>query len=190
MAIFKGNIFTQGLRGLFGKQAVFRTQKGRTIMSAPPKRRRKQSEAQLKQRNRFGEATYYAKRAIADEDVRKFYDKKAQQSAKLQTAFNVAVADFMCVPEIRNIDMTDYKGEVGNQIIIRATDDFMVRGVKVEIQKGDGSLIELGDAKLMPNGLDWAYSVQYASFPYEGNIIIVRAFDLPRNMCEEKVICG
>lgn len=189
MAISKDNLITYGLSGLLGKQVVFRTQKGRTIISKRTKPKDRKSKAQLKQRSRFSDATIYAKGAIADKDIRKLYDARAQKSDKLQTAFNVAVADYMRAPEIMHIDVAGYRGNIGDIITISATDDFMVKEVKVEIEKVDGSLIEQGDAKLMPNGLDWAYRVQSANFLYAGNIVVARAFDLPGNMCEEKVVC-
>jgi len=158
-------------------------------MSARPRRKRKVSDAQLRQRTRFRGATCYAKQAIADADMRKLYDERAQKSWKLQTAFNVAVADYMCSPEVKDIDITGYKGCVGDRIIIEATDDFMVKGVKVVIRKDDGFLVEQGDAMLSFNGMNWVYSAQIANMSYEGTVVIVRAFDFPGNVGEEKVVC-
>ncbi|MDR2919021.1 MAG: hypothetical protein LBV72_06620 [Tannerella sp.] len=189
MAISKDNLITYGLSGLLGKQIVFRTQKGRTIISKRTKPKDRKSKAQLKQRSRFSEATLYAKGAIADKDIRKLYDAKAQKSDKLQTAFNVAVADYMRAPEIGHIDVTGYKGNTGNLIIISATDDFMVKEVKVRIESSDGAMVEEGNAIISSNGFDWEYKVQSDNGSLAGSKVIIRVFDLPGNICEEKVVC-
>lgn len=189
MAISKDNLITYGLSGLLGKQVVFRTQKGRTIISKRTKPKDRKSKAQLKQRSRFSEATIYAKGAIADMDIRKLYDAKAQKSEKLQTAFNVAVADYMRAPEIMHIDVTGYKGDIGDVIVISAMDDFMVKEVKVEIESGDGVRIEAGDAVPGPNGVDWVYETRSSNGLWEGCKVVVRVSDLPGNVCEEVVVC-
>lgn len=168
---------------------MFRTQKGRTIVSKRTKPKDKKSKAQLKQRSRFSEATIYAKGAIADKDIRKLYDAKAQKSEKLQTAFNVAVSDYMRAPEITHIDVTGYRGNMGDVIMISATDDFMVKEVKVEIESSDGAMVEKGNAFVSPNGFEWEYKVQSSNDSRKGSKIIVRVFDLPGNVCEEKVVC-
>jgi len=189
MAISRDNLITLGLKGKFGNQLVFKTQKGQTIITKKPRLNDKKSEAQLKQRSRFGAATSYAKRAIADEDIRKLYDAKAQQSDKLQRAFNVAVADFMCAPEIQCIDVSAYSGQIGDHIIISATDDFMVKEVKVEVRRYDGSLVEEGSATLTSNGSDWVYCIQSYNELVEGSSVVIRVSDLPGNICEEEVVC-
>lgn len=188
MAISKDNLITYGLSGLLGNQIVFRTQKGRTIVSKRTKPKDRKSQAQLKQRGRFSEATIYAKGAIADKDIRKLYDAKALKSDKLQTAFNVAVADYMRAPEIMHIDVTGYNGNIGDVIMISATDDFMVKEVKVEIESSDGVMVEKGSVFVSPNGFEWEYRVQSSNETPEGCKITVRVFDLPGNVCEEKVV--
>jgi hypothetical protein len=58
-------------------------------------------------------------------------DTEYQTAAKArgQSAFNVAVADFLHPPEIQEIDLSTYQGLAGQTISITATDDVMVKTV-------------------------------------------------------------
>lgn len=55
---------------------------------------------------------------------------------------NVAVADFFNAPNIQEIDVSAYTGQIGSVIRVRATDDFNVNDVFVHITNADGSLVE------------------------------------------------
>lgn len=60
---------------------------------------------------------------------------------------NEAVTDMMYVPVILEINLDNYYGKTGNTILIKATGDFMVASVTVEIYDRDGSFIEGGNAQ-------------------------------------------
>ena len=87
----------------------------------------------------------------------------------------------MNVPEVKFIRIEDYKGVVGDKIIIRAVDDFRVLRVLVEIHTSDGSLIESGNATQNVNGIDWTYTVTKINNLSEGSTIKAIATDVPGN---------
>ena len=67
-------------------------------------------------------------------------------------------------------------------ILIKATDDFMVVSVTVEIQDRDGCFIEGGNAILTDKGTEWIYMATTDSNNFLGNKIIVNAMDMPANL--------
>lgn len=118
-----------------------------------------------------------------DEDTRKGYAEKAQNSENALSAYNVAVADFLNVPVIRKINLEEYSGgQVGEEITVSAMDDFMVKEVTVEIRQADDSLVEKGTALVEPNGLDWKYKTESVNASPAGSRVIVRVSDLPGNV--------
>ena len=98
----------------------------------------------------------------------------------------MAVADFFHAPDIDEIDVTNYRGAVGDTIRIRATDDFKVKQVHVTISNADGSLVEQGDAVQQANEIDWLYTATTANESTAGDRIVIRASDKPGNITEEE----
>jgi hypothetical protein len=89
-------ILQPGLRALRGKMGdwTYRRMYGKqTIMKTPDMSKVKWSKAQKANRERFGEAIFYARQAIADPKIRAHYEKVARK-AKRQP-FRVAVSDFL-----------------------------------------------------------------------------------------------
>jgi len=89
-------ILQPGLRALRGKMGdwTYRRMYGKqTIMKTPDMSKVKWSKAQKANRERFGEAIFYAQQAIADPKIRAHYEKVARK-AKRQP-FRVAVSDFL-----------------------------------------------------------------------------------------------
>lgn len=67
MAQVKNNILLEGIRGMLGKQLVYRVVKGRTIISMrPAKRKGPPTEKQVAARVRFREAREWAKEQLKD----------------------------------------------------------------------------------------------------------------------------
>ena len=69
---------------MYGKQ---------TVMKTPDMSRVKWSKAQKASRKRFREAIFYAKQAMADPDVRAYYEKAAEKADR--QPFRVAVSDYL-----------------------------------------------------------------------------------------------
>lgn len=175
MAKVGKNIIIEGLSGSLGDQLVVKIGKGgQTIISTTPKfpEGRQFTQAQTAQQERFGEAVAYAKTASKNEPA---YVEKAAGST--QTAFNVAMADFLHPPEIVEVDMSGYTGKVGETIRARVKDDVKVKEVKVVVASEQDELIEQGVA-VPGDGLWWNYVT--TANATSGNVkVIVHAWDLP-----------
>ena len=130
MAIVKGNLAIEGLSGLLGNQLIFKQDRtGRTIVSRKPNfENRVFSADQKKHQSRFQEAAAYAKAAAKTEPI---YKELTVGTAK--SAYNVAVGDWFNPPEVREIDLSGYTGEVGEEIRAKVSDDVQVETVKVTI---------------------------------------------------------
>ena len=183
MAKSKNNVITHGLSGRIGDLIVFRQRAGKTVVAMLPKTTSNASDTQKEHRRRFQQATFYAKAAIADPDTKAAYADSAKTG---QTAYNVAVADFFHAPDIESVDLSQYTGQPGDTILIRATDDFMVKEVKVTITNADGSLVEKGDAAPDVGGYLWTYTATQVNDNLEGDKIEIAASDLPGNITREE----
>lgn len=100
MATITNNSLLQGLRGRLGKDLVFKTIRGKTIVCAYPRKSIKQKETvvQQKTRTRFQEATQWAKAILQNPTKKAHYELRAKQ-LKLPNAYTAAIKDFMTDPE-------------------------------------------------------------------------------------------
>jgi hypothetical protein len=182
MAKVGNNIVTHGLSGKLGDLIVFRNRGGKTIVSKIPERKEeKWSEAQEQQHLRFQEAVIYAKNVIADDAAKKAYKASAKEG---ETAYNLAVADFLKAPHIDEIDISHYTGQPGSYIQVRAVDDFKVAEVSVTIFNADGSEVEHGNAELQPGSIWWKYTATGSNNTLQGDKIVVCVSDVPGNLSE------
>ncbi len=177
MARSKNNIVTHGLSGRID-ELVFRQRFGQTVVTRNPRVSREPTDAQLSLRSRFRQAAAYAKAAVSDASTKRFYGSMAREG---QSAYNVALADFFNTPEIGEIDTSAYNGSIGSRITVPVTDGGKVVSVKVTIHKGDGTLVEEGDALLQSNGLYWMFIARALNNSLSGSIISVSATDLPNH---------
>lgn len=182
MAKSKNNVITHGLSGKIGDLLVFSQRNGKTIVSKVPKERTGEpSEKQTLHTTKFQKAVLYAKAAINNAATKEIYAAKANTS-KGQTPYNIAIADFLTAPEIENIDVSSYFGNIGDKIKITVTDDFEVKEVHVKIESSDGSIIEEGNA--INNGVEWEFTASVLNPDLSGDKISVTAKDLPANTTE------
>src|SRR5215208_12975 len=177
MAKVNDNLVTEGLSGKLGKRLVFRRGKGgATILSTRPtfSEDRVFNPTQVAQQSAFKEAIAYARDA-KDQPI---YINKSNGTAK--TSYNVAVADWFGVPEVLEIDTTEWTGAAGQTIRIKAQDDTHVAGVLVNIHGADDSLIEQGQA-VKSDGLWWAYTTTVTTTQTPEVRVTAVARDLPGN---------
>jgi hypothetical protein len=102
--------------------------------------------AQLAVRQRFSGAAAYAKSMLADPVEGPRYLAAAAAKGMRPVAF--AVADFLTPPAVQAVAAAGYHGAVGDVIIVRATDDFEVRGVTVALRDAANAVLEQGAAVL------------------------------------------
>ena len=169
------NYVTDGLSGSIGK-LVFSDRNGITIVGKRPIRTAPYSTAQEAIKANFKLAVMYAKTILQDVSIKEAYKAKTKG---LQSAYNLALADFFRMPVIHEVDLSGLSNAAGSNITAIVTDDFRVEGVKVRIEKPDGSLLEEGNALLQEDGLHWKYTVTVANANNAGNKVVVTATDLP-----------
>lgn len=87
---------------------------------APGQSTKEPSADQIVVREKFQRAILYGKPVVADPLMKKEYENRAEPG---KSVFNVAVADFFQAPNILEVDLTGYTGQVGQPIRIRVTDN-------------------------------------------------------------------
>ncbi|TKC10607.1 hypothetical protein FA048_10535 [Pedobacter polaris] len=188
MAKSENNEVMFGARGRVGNLVVFKNfGKDQTVISRL-RRKVKNPVYTDKQENvkyKFKEAVIYAKGIVGDPDLLAFYQKFAKPGT---SAYNLALADFCKVPEIRLIDTDNYVGQIGDKIRVRAIDNFRVMEVKVSIHDASDTLLEAGLATLSANSVDWFYETIVANGNLAGTKVTAEATDVPGNTISETVI--
>ena len=155
MAIIDHNIITTGLHGRVGN-LIFRRWGEKTVVSAAPGRTdRRWSRLQRSNRERFSSAMAWAKEAMKDPEKRKGFQKKAKG---MQTAWNVAVSEYMMRPLIEEADVSGYHGKKGDQLRVRTGKTFRVSAVIITILSAQGLIIETGMAARVGGTNGWVYS--------------------------------
>lgn len=150
------NPTVDGYRGSIGK-LVFKRYKGRTIVAKKPVRTKEKSQAELERQENFKDAVAYAKSVLADPVARAFYEPIALQ--RDTSVYVTALRDFLKVPTIKPLNLNKYKGNIGDVIEIRATDDIGLADLDVEIIAQDGTHIERGKAVETGTGTGkWIYT--------------------------------
>src|SRR5262245_29022095 len=120
---------------------VFRQFPTRTVMSSrPDKVNQPNTPAQQAVKERFRLAAIYGKAVSADAATKAPYGAKSKETGV--PAFALMVADFMHAPVIDEVDLSTYTGTGGDVIRIRASDDFEVKGVRVQIREPEGQDID------------------------------------------------
>jgi hypothetical protein len=182
MAKVFNNIFVRGLKGAVGEQFVIRrTRSGKTIIANMPSfdENREYTETQKEHQEAFREATVYAKKAKTQE----VYINKAKGTGA--TAYNMAVADWFNVPEVVDVDISDWTGQAGETIRVKAKDDTAVIAVHLIFRNSD-IIVEEGDA--VPSEIDgllWTYTTQTAMPEISPLFLAATAHDLPGNVGAE-----
>ena len=151
MAVLRTNSLVKGFSGSIGN-LVFRQYGDKTILSAKGKTPRKQSTQQRENRDRFKNASAWAKCIMMNPDKKAYYTRKAKK-LKLPNAYTAALSDYMRKGEITEIDTRRYKGKAGNTIRIKASkEDFAINKVKVILRAADGAILESAYADKKDHG--------------------------------------
>jgi hypothetical protein len=142
MAKLNFNPWLDDVRGTYGR-LVFKQHYGRMIVARKPALSGlPPTEPQVRQRERFAAANKYATAVLADAGRRAPYVEAAK--ARNVNPFGLAMGDFLNLPEVKEIDLAEYFGRVGDPIKITAVDDFGLVAVKVTIRNEAGTTLEQG----------------------------------------------
>ena len=191
MAKIKFNGLVDTVRGGVGGVVVRRTRGKYTLSNKPDMSEIKPSEAQAVQRKAFGRAVDYGKLVMADPDRLAFYEGLAEK--KEMPAFSLCVGDYLNAPSMDDLDLSGYRGNVGDRILITTHDDIGVVKVNVELTRTDGTNIERGQAVEMGAGSGfWMYTATAPVAPGTDIFIEAEAFDRPgsRTVCSANPIIG
>jgi hypothetical protein len=179
MSKVRDNLITEGLSGKLGKRLVFRKSRGgKTILavSPVPSETREYSASELEQQEAFRQATVYAKVA-KDQPI---YVERAKGTES--TSYNLAVADWFRVPQVLDIDISNWTGQVGETIHVKAKDDTKVTSVHLIFRNSD-IIVEEGDAvQSDTDGLLWIYTTQTVAPNVSPLFLAATARDMPGNI--------
>jgi hypothetical protein len=179
MTKIKNNPLLKGASGMFGDVIVYRQVKGGIIMANKPTVSTNISVNQLAVREKFKKAANYAKRQIAVPASKAEYT--AKMTDKLNSAYAVAVKDFLTSPSIDQLDLSGYDGGIGDKILVQASDDFKVESVFVSILSASNAVLESGPAVQNANG-EWEYTATVANANVATAKYQIQAKDKPGNV--------
>lgn len=178
MAKVKYNVVTHGVTGKIGDLLQFRQRHGRTIIAKIAARSNTVTTAQQMVRDKFRLAAVYAKSAMKDPALKELYKLRAVGEI---SSFNLALKDFFEPPVIGTVNTEAYQGQIGNTIVITATDDTKVTKVRVQIFDSEDSLAEEGLAIKDGEEDNWIYTATTFLNPTAMGKLVVEVEDLPGN---------
>jgi hypothetical protein len=177
MSKSKDNVITRTYSGKFGDQIVLRNRNGLSVLAMIPKKfEREPTPAQLAHQLFFRKATIYAKAVMNDPIKNAKYAVKAVNG---KTVYTLAISDFMKPPVVDEIDVTNYKGKIGDKIVVQARDRFEVTQVNLKIIGVDSEVIEEGPCTLDAMNLYWGYTATVQKDVVAGMTITATAMDNP-----------
>lgn len=186
MAKLNYNVVMHGVSGRVGDLLTFIQRHGKTYIG---KIRQKTdgtiTPKQQLARDKFLAASRYAKGVLNDPEKLALYKQRTEPGI---TPFNLALADFISVPEVNGFDTSLYTGAIGGIISIVATDDHMVTEVKVRITSAAGAILEEGLAVLNHETQAFDYAATVANGVLAGSNITAFAKDLPGNVTEQEMV--
>jgi hypothetical protein len=163
-------------RQLYGKAVLARRPRPTLI---PP------TASQLNQRREFARAADFARTVFADPARKEAYRLLAERRGfPAGRLFAFIVRDWSRPPVIGVIDTSEYKGRIGDPIMVDVTDDGEVASVTMRLEK-DGVLIEEGAAQNI--GGNWRYAATVAVPAGEPLALTITAKDLPGHKSIEKL---
>jgi hypothetical protein len=132
MAIVSDNDITTGLRGKFGNLFVFRSLRGKTIVSrrAQEPDKAKETMAQRQTRATFRDAAQWAKTILLDPKRKAYYQQRAR-ALKLPNAYTAAITDFMRKPQVSKLQR---RGMITYRVIKRG---FTLSDVRINSSKDE-----------------------------------------------------
>jgi hypothetical protein len=133
MAIVSTNPLVNGLSGMLGRTLVFKTLYGKTIVASRPRPPKTQSESQKANRNKFRDASRWARAELYNPARKAYYQKKARQ-LNLPNAYTAAITDYMRKPVVTKVTT-----KTDNPTYTVRKKDFALK--QVTAQRNDGTPI-------------------------------------------------
>lgn len=171
--------------GLLGNRVEVKSRRGKAVITIPVvKERPPASDKQTAVRKRLRLACIHARGVLNNPDLLARYLAVAGKRGRV---WQLAMADYLRVPFIHHVDVSKFRGNPGDEILITAGDDFQVAEVMVQIRSADNTLLEEGPcAFIMPSG-QYRYNTQQSLSGLSGLNLTVKVSDLPGNITETVV---
>ena len=174
-----------GIAGISGRvgNLVFRTTAdARTYaQQAPARTKRPATPAQQQwRRGTFREAVAYGNAQKRDPAGVAYYERfKAAGSFK--SVYSLALADYTKPPEVRAVEIANYRGQAGHLLRVQAHDPYGIVAVRVQVLDAAGQVLEEGEAAA--TGEDWwEYTTGQTHAPGMARQVRALAFDRPGNV--------
>lgn len=171
---------------MLGGVIVYREVNGMTLMCNRPRKRNQLTPHQKAIRARFLLAVAYARDKMKDPDAKAAY--AAGITSAKTNAYTVALTDYLTPPKVETIDISQYRGAIGDMVVIHATDDFKVASVQVAIYNPEGALLEKGDAIPGEERPVWLYATTTSGADLPGTRFVAVARDNAGNTGTNEVI--
>jgi hypothetical protein len=178
------NLYSELLKG-HGKvnsEFYIRVVNGKSYMSQMPLKGRRTGAVPQKECTRFKEATLYAITIPANPALLELYKAKA---SGFNSAYTMAIADFMKPPVIGTVAYRKYHGRPGDAIRIRVKNIIRVKMVSVTVIDPEGIQVEAGDA--FPAGSGWVYQVVNLNNTLRGTVLQIKVQDFPGNLVTREI---
>jgi hypothetical protein len=186
MAQIRSNPIMTGASGMLGDIVVYRQYKGKTLMCNRPEKRTAITPHQQKMKSRFLEAVAFAKKMIADPATKALYQPGPE--SKFTSAYAAALADYLKRPVIDDVDVSNYHGNEGDVIVVKASDIARTLTVSVSIVGSNGEIIDQGEA--LPNAFnpDYVFRTSKRNDLLKGSTIQIMVKDKPGNMVTKEIV--
>jgi hypothetical protein len=157
---------------------IYKTQSGKNLVTRRPVIHTNHASSNASMQEEIRRAVTYAEFAC-DQPI---YQSKAVGTAN--TAYNLAVADYLGKPQILDIDIHGWTRKAGQAILIEAKDDVLVLSVRLVIRQGE-TILEEGEAEqAASDSLIWTYTTQTSVAKKPGIDLDAYAYDIPGNVGE------
>lgn len=173
------NSILYGISGALGKQIVFRTRKQRTFVSAMPVFTLPPTEKQIRQRERFKQASAFAEMVKSKPELLEWYRQQGNNAGALNA---VIIRDFLRPPVIHHLQPELQSGFLQ----IEVTDDTAVTKVVVDISDMDGNVMESGNA-VQKDVRRWSFYSEILQNIQKTVKISVSAFDQAQNLTQKEM---
>ena len=131
----------RSIKGAIG-DFIFRTYNGKTIVSLRPVYKNEtNTEARLKTRNRFRDASYYASNAMEDVKRKTYYTQKAKQ-LKLPNAYTAALTEYLRKAKAGVVVQTSFAAKKDDKVrIVVRKSVFKINKITVQACNTKGEVV-------------------------------------------------
>ena len=165
----KRNIFS-GFHGRFNDDIVFKQRQGKTILCCYPKGQKvKWTENQKEHRVKFKLATMYAGSVMKNPEKLLFYQEREHDDIN---AYNLAIADYLKRPVISSIQVRKSRERGQYLVQVRATDEFIITGVEIQLFDLSGKFMERVHATQFRHTARWIYKIERGKL---GTVALIKA---------------